>query len=57
MTNNLQRIYHERKLGYFNLKIDGYFTWKQVINNYEILLKELGKWKINEDGVRWKHKN
>ena len=55
-TNNFQRIFHERKPGYVNLKIHGWFTKKQIIGNYEMLIKELGEWKVNEDGVRWKHK-
>ena len=55
-TNNFQRIYHERKPGYVNLKIEGWFTKKQIINNYEMLIKELDEWNINEDGIRWKYK-
>ena len=55
-TNGFQRIYHERKPGYVNLKIEGWFTRKQVINNYEMLLNEFKEWKINKDGVRWKYK-
>ena len=55
-TNNFQRIFHERKPGYVNLKIEGWFTKKQIINNYEMLIKELVEWKVNEDGIRWKHK-
>ena len=55
-ANGFQRIYHERKPGYVNLKIEGWFTKRQVIDNYEMLLKELDKWKVNEDGIRWKYK-
>ena len=55
-TNSFQRIYHERKPGYVNLKIEGWFTKKQIIDNYEMLIKELDAWKINKDGIRWKHK-
>ena len=40
-ANNFQRIFHERKPGYVNLKIDGWFTKKQIIDNYEMLIKEL----------------
>ena len=55
-TNSFQRTFHERKPGYVNLKIKGWFTRKQVINNYEMLIKELDDWKINKDGIRWKYK-
>ena len=55
-TNSFQRTFHERKPGYVNLKIKGWFTRKQVINNYEMLIKELDDWKINKDGIRWKFK-
>ena len=55
-TNNFQRIFHDRKPGYVNLRIKGWFTRKQVIDNYEMLLKELDEWKVNEDGIRWKYK-
>ena len=55
-TNNFQRIFHERKPGYVNLKIDGWFTKRQIIYNYEMLIKEFGEWKVNEDGIRWKYK-
>ena len=55
-TNIFQRVYHERKPGYVNLKVDGWFTKKQIINNYEMLIKELDDWKINKDGIRWKYK-
>ena len=55
-TNRFQRIYHERKPGYVNLKIEGWFTRKQMIDNYKMLLNEFEEWKINEDGVRWKYK-
>ena len=55
-TNNFQRIYHERKPGYVKLKIDGWFTRKQIIYNYEMLINELDEWKVNEDGIRWKYK-
>ena len=55
-TNNFQRIFHKRKPGYVNLKIEGWFTKKQIIDNYEMLIKELGEWKVNEDGIRWKYK-
>ena len=55
-TNSFQRTFHERKSGYVNLKIEGWFTRKQIINNYEMLIKELDDWKINKDGIRWKYK-
>ena len=55
-TNDFQRTFHERKLGYVNLKIKGWFTRKQIINNYEMLIKEMDDWKINKDGIRWKYK-
>ena len=55
-TNEFQRTFHERKPGYVNLKIEGWFTRKQIINNYEMLIKELDDWKINKDGIRWKSK-
>ena len=55
-TNSFQRIFHERKPGYVNLKIDGWFTKRQISKNYEMLIKELDEWKINENGIRWKHK-
>ena len=55
-TNNFQRIYHERKPGYVNLKIDGWFTRKQIMYNYEMLINEFDEWKVNEDGIRWKYK-
>ena len=55
-TNNFQRVFHERKPGYVNLKIEGWFTKKQIINNYEMLIKELDEWNINEEGIRWKYK-
>ena len=55
-TNSFHRTFHERKPGYVNLKIEGWFTRKQIINNYEMLIKELDDWKINKDGIRWKYK-
>ena len=55
-TNSFQRIIHKRKPGYINLKIEGWFTKKQIIDNYEMLLNELDAWKVNEDGIRWKYK-
>ena len=55
-SNVFQRIFHKRKPGYVNLKIDGWFTKKQIIDNYEMLIKELNEWKTNEDGIRWKYK-
>ena len=55
-TNSFQRIFHERKHGFVNLKIEGWFTRKQIIDNYELLIKELDEWKVNEDGIRWKYK-
>jgi len=55
-TNDFQRTFHERKPGYVNLKIKGWFTRKQIINNYEMLIKEMDDWKINKDGIRWKYK-
>ena len=56
-TNNFQRIFHERKPGYVNLKINGWFTKTQIINNYKMLLQELDEWKTSENGIRWKHKS
>ena len=56
-TNNFQRIFHERKPGYVNLKIEGWFTKRQIIDNYEMLLKELGEWKVNENGIKWKYRS
>ena len=55
-TNNFQRIFHRRKPGYVNLKIEGWFTKRQIIDNYEMLIKELDEWKVNEDGIRWNYK-
>ena len=55
-TNSFQRIFHERKEGYVHLKIDGWFTKKQVSENYKMLIRELNEWRINEGGIRWKHK-
>ena len=55
-TNSFRRIFHERKPGYVNLKIEGWFTKRQISKNYEMLIKELDEWKINENGIRWKHK-
>ena len=55
-TNCFQRIYHERKPGYVNLKIDGWFTKGQISENYEMLIKELDQWRINENGIKWKYK-
>ena len=55
-NNNFHRIFHERKPGYVNLKIEGWFTKEQIIYNYEMLIKELNEWKVNEDGIRWKYK-
>lgn len=55
-TNSFHRIFHERKSGYVYLKIEGWFTRKQIKDNYEMLIRELNDWKINENGIRWKHK-
>ena len=55
-TSDFQRTFHERKPGYVNLKVKGWFTRKQIIHNYEMLIKELDDWKINKDGIRWKYK-
>ena len=55
-TNYFQRVYHERKPGFVNLKIDGWFTKQQIIKNYEMLFNEFDEWKINENGIRWKYK-
>ena len=55
-TNRFQRTFHERKHGLVHLKIEGWFTRKQITDNYEMLIKELDKWKVNEDGIRWKYK-
>jgi len=56
-TNSFQRVFHERKPGYVNLNINGWFTKTQIINNYEMLLQELDEWKTSENGIRWKHKS
>ena len=55
-TNNFQRVFHKRKPGFVNLKVEGWFTKTQIIDNYEMLIKELDGWKVNEDGIRWKYK-
>ena len=55
-TNRFQRTFHERKQGFVHLQIKGWFTKKQIMNNYLMLLKELDQWKINKDGIRWKYK-
>ena len=55
-TNNFQRTFHERKKGFVHLKIEGWFTKKQIIENYKMLLNELDEWRVNEDGIRWKYK-
>ncbi len=55
-TNSFQRIFHERKEGYVHLKIDGWFTKKQIAENYKMLIRELNEWRINEGGIRWRHK-
>ena len=55
-TNHFQRVFHKRKPGYVNLKIEGWFTKRQIVNNYEMLIKELNEWKVNENGIRWKYK-
>ena len=55
-TNSFQRVFHERKPGYVNLKVEGWFTKKQIIDNYEMLIREFNEWRVNEDGIRWKYK-
>ena len=55
-NNIFKRTFHERKPGYVNLKIDGWFTKKQVLDNYQMLLNELDEWKTSENGIKWKHK-
>ena len=55
-TNSFQRTFHERKHGLVHLKLEGWFTRKQITDNYEMLIKELDKWKVNEDGIRWRYK-
>ena len=55
-TNSFQRVFHERKPGYVNLKVEGWFTKKQIIDNYEMLIREFNEWNVNEDGIRWKYK-
>ena len=55
-TNSFKRMFHERKEGYVHLKIDGWFTKKQITENYKMLIRELNEWRINEGGIRWKHK-
>ena len=54
--NNFQRVFHKRKLGYVHLSIEGWFTKKQVIDNYKMLINELEDWKVNEYGIKWKRK-
>jgi len=36
-ANSFRRVYHNRKHGYVNLKIEGWFTRKQILNNYKML--------------------
>ena len=55
-TNSFQRVFHERKLGFVHLNIQGWFTKKQVIDNYKMLINEFEDWKVNEYGIRWKYK-
>ena len=55
-TNSFHRIFHERKEGFVHLKIDGWFTKKQITENYKMLMRELNEWRINKEGIRWKHK-
>ena len=55
-TNRFQRTFHDRKQGFVHLKITGWFTRKQIISNYEILIKELDEWKVNDNGIKWKHR-
>ena len=55
-TNDFQRIFHDRKPGYVNLNIKGWFTRKQLMHHYKMLLNELDEWKVTEDGIRWKYK-
>ena len=43
-TNSFQRTFHERKHGLVHLKIEGWFTRKQITDNYEMLIKELDKY-------------
>ncbi len=54
--NLFSRTFHDKKNGFVYLKVDGWFTKKQIINNYEMLLNELSKWNVNENGIRWKYK-
>ena len=51
-TNSFQRIFHERKPGYVNLKIEGWFTKGQISKNYEMLIKALDEWIINENCIK-----
>tara|TARA_B100000212_G_C27354039_1_gene524988 strand:- start:945 stop:1070 length:126 start_codon:yes stop_codon:yes gene_type:complete len=39
-----------------NLKIEGWFSKRQIIDNYEMLIKELDEWKVNEVRIRWEYK-
>ena len=55
-TNSFQRMFHEKKEGYVHLKIDGWFTKKQISENYKMIISELNEWRVNEKGIRWKHK-
>jgi len=38
LANSFRRIYHKRKHGYVNLKIEGWFTRKQILKDYKMLL-------------------
>ena len=40
-----------------DLKIDGWFTKRQIIENYKMLLNESDECKVNKDGIKWKHKS
>ena len=55
-TNVFARTYHDRKPGYVNLKVNGWFTKKQIIQNYKMILEEMEVWNIREDGIRWRYK-
>ena len=55
-TNSFQRIYHERKPGYVNLKIDGWFTKGQISKNYESVSVLASKVQTTDIRSRRQHK-
>ena len=55
-ANQFTRTYHDRKQGYVHLKVNGWFTKRQIIQNYKMILDEMEAWNIREDGIRWRYK-